>query len=270
MAMGSSFSGGFMSDTSAMDTSVVGGSEGPSRREIRSGGTLVPVTALMIQRASENKKSEGDDFIINGQPVKQVRLVGQVTEIREADTTYSYTLNDSSGALVDVKRWINTEDDGVKEQNLRADVREGMYCCVVGNLRTFANKAHIGCYVIFPIKTMNEITRHLLEVTYANLSITRAHYTSQSMQVGTSSYGGGESRTGPGVAQIHSGLTPIQKDTFELLRTCHTQFGMHIDDIFGKLSSKYSTVDIRAAVDFLCSEGLVYSSCDDEHFQSTE
>ena len=267
--MGSSFSGGFMSDTSAMDTSMGGSSEGQSKRETRSGGTLVPVTAMMIQRAAENKKSEGDDFIINGEPVKQVRVVGQVTEIRETQTTYSYTLNDSSGALVEVKRWINV-DDGVKEQNLRADVREGMYCCVVGNLRSFADKAHIGCYVIFPLKTMNEITRHLLEVAYVHLAVTRAHYSSESMQVETTSYAGGDSRAGSGVAQIHSGLSPIQKDTFELLRACQKQFGMHINEIVGKLGSKYSGVDIRSAVEFLCSEGLVYSSCDDDHFQSTE
>ena len=269
MAMGSSFSGGFMSDTSAMDTSIGGTSEGQPKRETRSGGTLVPVTALMIQRAVGNKKSEGDDFIINGEPVKQVRVVGQVMEIREAQTTYNYTLNDSSGAQVEVKRWINV-DDGVKEQNLRADVREGMYCCVVGNLRSLGDKAHIGCYVIFPIITMNEITRHLLEVAYVNLAVTRAHYSSESMQVETTSYAGGDSRAGPGVAQIHSGLSPIQKDIFELLRACQKHFGMHVDEIVGKLCSKYSAVNIRAAVEFLCSEGLVYSSCDDNHYQATE
>ena len=261
-----------MHDTSAMDTSFGPSSQGQtqSKRDGRAGGgKMIPATAMMIKRAAEHKKSEGDDFIINGEPVQQVKLVGQVQVVKETQTNCIYTLNDSSGALVEVKRWIGT-DDGVKEQNVRADVREGVYCCVIGTLRSMEDSAYINCYVISPLKCMNEITRHLLEVSYVHLAITRAHYSSESMQVDPTHHGGGNVPSAPSAAQIHADLTAIQKDVFEVLRGCQKQLGIHIDDIISRLASKYSRAGIKEALEHLCSEGLAYNSSDDDHFQSTE
>ena len=261
-----------MHDTSAMDTSYGTSSQGQTQQKHdgRPGaGKMIPATAMMIKRAAEHKKSEGDDFIINGEAAQQVKLVGQVHEVKETQTNCTYILNDSSGALVEVKRWIGKED-GVKEQNVRADVREGVYCCVIGILRSMGDNVYINCYVIFPLKCMNEITRHLLEVSYVHLAVTRAHYGSESMQVDPTHYGGGTTPSAPSAAQIHESLKPIQKDVFELLRGCNKQLGMHIDDIMSRLASKYPRDDIKGALEDLCSEGLAFNSSDDDHFQSTE
>ncbi|KAI6646106.1 Replication protein A 32 kDa subunit [Oopsacas minuta] len=272
MATGGIFSsgGGYMQDTSPMDMSfgASSSSKGPTRRE-HTGGRLVPVTALMIKRAADNKKSEGDDFILNGEIVNQVRLVGQVRTVQETNTYCGYTLNDSSGALVEVKRWTNV-DDGVKEQNVRADIREGTYCCVIGNLRSFGDKTNIGCFTIYPLKSMNEITRHLLEVSHAYLEMTHAHYRSESMQMDSTPSTSTSTTPGIVAAQVNSVLSPIHRDTCEVLRNCHKQFGLHIDEVVGRLGAKYSAEDIRKALEFLCSEGLVFNSSDEDHFQSAD
>ena len=259
-----------MNDTSAMETSFGSSSQGQaqSKREVRGGGKIIPATAMMIKRAAEHKKTEGDDFIINGEPVQQVKLVGQVQEVRETQTNCIYSLNDSSGALVEVRRWIGTSD-GVKEQNVRADVREGVYCCVVGNLRSMEDTTYINCYVIFPLKCMNEITRHLLEVSYVHLAVTRAHYSSESMQVDPVHYGGGTTPSAPSTTMINAALSPIQRDVVEVLRGCNKQLGMHIDDVMSRLT-KYLQPDIKKTLEYLCSEGLAYNTSDDDHFQSTE
>ena len=172
MASGGGFGGGFMPESSMMDTSFGASSQGQPKRESSGNGRVIPVTALMIQKSAARKQSHGDEFVINGQAVTQVKILGQVQEVKETQTVSTYTINDSSGALVEVKRWVNA-GDGVREQNARAEVREGMYCWVVGNLRSFSDTPHVSSYVIVPIKSMNEITRHLLEVVYVHLAMTR-------------------------------------------------------------------------------------------------
>ncbi|WP_411023235.1 hypothetical protein, partial [Salmonella sp. s51228] len=89
-----------------MDISFSGVGSMISEDTSKRSDTLVSVTCIMIHKASLGKSKPDGDFIINKLPVQQVKLVGLVIAVMESSTNCSYTIDDGSGALVEVKRWI--------------------------------------------------------------------------------------------------------------------------------------------------------------------
>ncbi|XP_041878438.1 replication protein A 32 kDa subunit isoform X3 [Corvus kubaryi] len=66
-----------------------------------------------------------------------------------------------------------------------------------------------------------------------------------------------------------NGLTAHQSQVLNLIKSCHVPEGMSLQDLKLQLHSM-SMSTIKQAVEFLSSEGHIYSTVDDDHYKSTD
>ncbi|OBS58896.1 hypothetical protein A6R68_09992 [Neotoma lepida] len=66
-----------------------------------------------------------------------------------------------------------------------------------------------------------------------------------------------------------NGLTVIQNQVLNLIKACPRPEGLNFQDLRNQLQHM-PVASIKQAVDFLCNEGHIYSTVDDDHFKSTD
>ncbi|XP_028598584.2 replication protein A 32 kDa subunit isoform X2 [Podarcis muralis] len=150
-------------------------------------------------------------------------------------------------------------------------VPPGTYVKVLGHLRSFQNKKSLVAFKILPLEDMNEFTTHLLEVVNAHMILRKGNMP-MSMKMpqpaglmgmgNTSSYGGNG-------ALPMSGLTAHQTQILNLIKSSTSAEGISLQDLQSQLRS-INLPTLKKAVEFLSSEGHIYSTIDDEHFKSTD
>nr|XP_060639959.1 replication protein A 32 kDa subunit [Anolis sagrei ordinatus] len=166
---------------------------------------------------------------------------------------------------MDVRQWVDTDEEGSEN----VVVPPGTYVKVAGHLRSFQNKKSLVAFKIMPLEDMNEFTTHLLEVVNAHMILRKAQMSpkmpeSLPMQgMGSmSSYGGNDSMPA-------GGLTLHQSQVLNLIKNCTTTEGISLQDLKSQLHNM-NLPTLKKAVEFLSSEGHIYSTVDDEHFKSTD
>jgi len=224
--------------------------------------TLRPVTIKQLVDCKE--EYPGAEMKIDGHPITQVTLVGQVRSVQPQATNITYRIDDGTG-VTDVKKWIDAEKPNDSDPKYQPDT----YVRVYGRLTTFNNKKHIGAHFIRAIEDFNEVNYHLLEATYVHLFLTR----------GAPGQGGGHA------AAKHSGGDEMFVDggdgggsaaNARLVRcskqaqTVHNFLanspggseGINLHDIAA--GTKLTTNQVLKAADELLGNGLVYTTMDDE------
>jgi replication factor A2 len=254
-----------------MNSPNVGGSQ-PQQKQSKPlrAQSIMPCTMAMIQRAEQ----ADDKFTIDGIDLNQVVLVGLVRSANETATRLDYTVDDMTGPPLEVRQFVDN-DENTPEDERTVLIRENIYVRVHGHVRAFAGKRSVVAFRVSPIVDMNEVTTHILEVIHAHVYLTRNSSTpmdtstvSGSKAPSTFDNGGGE--TGfPRSAQLDIGLNPQQQQVLNAIRTCMDEQGISIAVVCSRLKSMSQTA-IRDAVDFLSSEGHIYSTVDDEHYKSTD
>ncbi|NXS04776.1 RFA2 protein, partial [Oxylabes madagascariensis] len=132
------------------------------------------------------------------------------------------------------------------------------------------NKKSLVAFKIMPLENMNEFTTHILEIVNAHMmlrkNLTSASRVPQSFSsTGISDMGG---YRGGGSLPVN-GLTAHQSQVLNLIKSCHVPEGMSLQDLKQQLHSM-SMSTIKQAVEFLSSEGHIYSTVDDDHYKSTD
>ncbi|ETE69735.1 Replication protein A 32 kDa subunit [Ophiophagus hannah] len=112
-------------------------------------------------------------------------------------------------------------------------VPPGTYVKVAGHLRSFQNKKSLVAFKIMPLEDMNEFTTHLLEVVNAHMILKKSN------------------------------------TVLNLIKSCMTTEGISLHDLKTQLHN-INLPTLKKAVEFLSSEGHIYSTIDDEHFKSTD
>lgn len=143
------------------------------------------------------------------------------------------------------------------------------YVRVTGQLKSFHNKRHIGAHHIRPIKDHNEVVFHLLEATSIHLYNTRGPPDgSKPVQ----SYNQGQAMEGviPGNMPIgkqgadFSHLEPLQREIMMLVHNAPpSNEGVHVQTIAQTIHA--SSASVLQAVEQLATEGLLYTTIDDDH-----
>lgn len=179
------------------------------------------------------------------------------------------------------------------------DGSDGIYARVVGNLRTFQDKVTLSAFTVTPIEDFNEITHHLLDAIYVHCYNTKGPLqggggaaagnsfntpvkggnTGFDVPIGQQAWnqGGGaylgQSGMGGGggmdYGMMDSNFSPEQKAILDVLGTCTSDRGLKIDQIFTDLRGQMSEDQLRGALNYLTSEGHVYSTIDENHFKRT-
>jgi replication factor A2 len=217
---------------------------------------------------------------IDDKELGQVCLVGEIVYVSENSTGTTYKIDDRTGPPIEIKRWISDDESPLEYQN-RAACREGIYVKVIGHVRVFGNQRNVVGFFIKPIEDYNEVTHHLVETLFAHLAITKPlpvpeQYSSLANNMGGDTSGWAPMATstqigGSSAMYSDGGLTPVQRQVLNIINQCHTADGLHVNEIHSMAAvSGYKDGQIKSAIDFLASEGHIYSTIDDHHFMSTE
>nr|XP_056702752.1 replication protein A 32 kDa subunit [Euleptes europaea] len=264
------FSGGYGgSSMGAGYTESPGGFGSPSatqgEKKSRSRSqNIVPCTVSQLLSAEQIEEA----FKVREAEISQVAIVGIIRQAEKAPTNILYKVDDMTAAPMDVRQWVDTDEPGSEN----VVVPPGTYVKVVGHLRSFQNKKSLVAFKLIPLEDMNEFTTHMLEVVNAHMVLRKSSLLSASTVAPrsfASSGMGNMASYGGSLAMPVGGLSPHQSQVLNLIKSATSTEGISLQELKSQLHNM-NVATIRKAVEFLSSEGHIYSTVDDEHFRSTD
>ncbi|XP_054855463.1 replication protein A 32 kDa subunit [Eublepharis macularius] len=258
---GSSMGGGYTESPGGFGSPSA--TQGEKRSRARS-QNIVPCTVSQLLSAEQVDEA----FKVREVEISQVVIVGIIRQAEKAPTNILYKVDDMTAAPMDVRQWVDTDEEGSEN----VVVPPGTYVKVAGHLRSFQNKKSLVAFKLMPLEDMNELTTHMLEVVNAHMILRKGNLLSTSMMAPRSfassamstmtSYGGS-------LNMPVSGLSPHQSQVLNLIKSSMSAEGISLQDLRAQLHN-INLATIKKAVEFLSSEGHIYSTIDDEHFKSTD
>eukprot|EP01116_Phalansterium_solitarium_P018247 TRINITY_DN4778_c0_g1_i1.p1 TRINITY_DN4778_c0_g1~~TRINITY_DN4778_c0_g1_i1.p1 ORF type:complete len:292 (+),score=100.71 TRINITY_DN4778_c0_g1_i1:110-985(+) len=268
--------GGFISSPGAFDASQPAADSPP--RKGRSGAAqqhTMPVTCKQLCEATQ--AAPDDAFRVDGRELSQVTVCGMVLELTEQTTHYSFVIDDGSGRL-DVRLWLDAQDNehnSFVDELRRTAWREHSYVRVVGHLRSFQQRRNVVAFRIQPLADPNELTCHLLDVIAVHLYNSRGAPRSAASSVPVAApfpgaFASSSAAVAPPRAADGAVGQPLHKLILDVIRqrASAAPEGCSVQFLAQQLRRPDS--DIRLAVDFLSSEGHLYSTIDEDHYQTTD
>ncbi|XP_027522328.1 replication protein A 32 kDa subunit [Corapipo altera] len=223
---------------------------------------IVPCTVSQLLAAEQVDET----FRICDVEISQVTVVGIVRHAEKAPTNILYKVDDMTAAPMDVRQWVDTDEAGGEN----VVVPPGTYVKVAGHLRSFQNKKSLVAFKIMPLENMNEFTTHILEIVNAHMTLRKNLMSASSAPPSFPSAGISDMRGyGGGGSLPVNGLTAHQSQVLNLIKSCPVPEGMSLQELKLQLRSM-SMSTIKQAVEFLSSEGHIYSTVDDDHYKSTD
>lgn len=224
---------------------------------------VVPVQISEVVSAPE------EGFMVEGAEVGMVVVVGRVVTMEKAATKSTYQIQDDSGEL-EVIQWL-------EEGTNQPEFSEGSPVKVIGSIRTQGEKKHIMAFKISPVPTQEEYDAHMLEIVYSHLKLRQLQQKING-QIGASDgslsnsmMGGGLGVQGVAVSSSAQSFGNKNYDlVYGMIKQSNDETGLDRDSIFNQLRMKMSKVEMDNSLDFLSSEGHIYSTIDEDHFKTTD
>ncbi|GFO05090.1 replication protein a 32 kda subunit-like [Plakobranchus ocellatus] len=233
--------------------------QGDEKKKSKRSNNIVPVTVAQILTA----KHEDDVFMSGHQELSQVTLVGLIKSVNESPTRIDYVIDDMTGPPLDVRRFNDSDENEEMEAPTSNAYPPNTYVRINGLLRAFGGKRTVNAFKITPLTDMNELTCHMLEVIHASAT------SQQQLQMPATGGQTSMGTSGMDMGEQIAGLSPLQMQVQTIIRSDQSERGCSIDEICQQLRS-VAPKAIRDAIEFLSSEGHIYSTVDDEHFQATD
>ncbi|XP_023219081.1 replication protein A 32 kDa subunit-like [Centruroides sculpturatus] len=256
--------GGFINDT----VGSPGFGSQNEKRKVDRVNNVVPCTIAQILKAPDMD----EHMKIGSMSAHILTVIGMVKSVDEQSTRIVYTIDDMTGAPLEVQMWIGENMEVTNEK--RSSIMENSYVRVTGSMRTVKGNKLLIAFKVSPVKEVNEITMHLLEVLHTNMAV--AVMDSQAVTQGNNgliknNFGMEKSAFSMGNQQcnVTSGLNKQQQLVFQVISSDQSMEGVSYDQLYASLQTLSKQV-IRDAVDFLSNEGHIYSTIDDDHFKSTD
>ncbi|XP_064608234.1 replication protein A 32 kDa subunit-A-like isoform X2 [Liolophura sinensis] len=221
--------------------------------------SIIPCTIAQILNTTQE---EDNKFFSGETEISQVTIVGLVRSVKESSTRIDYEIDDMSGPLLEVKQFVDNDENVPDEERVQA-MRENTYVRAYGHVRAFQGKHSVVAFKLMPLTDMNELSCHLLEVVHAHMVLS---------QQGASGGASTSAFPTPGGAMnmdTSGGLTGTQQQVHTLIKNNFTEEGANIVSICQQLKG-VSEKAIRDAIEFLSSEGHIYSTIDEDHFKATD
>lgn len=193
--------------------------------------------------------------------------MGQVRAVNPQSTNITYQIDDGTGTI-DVKKWVDAD----KAEDSNPQFQPDQYVRVWGRLKSFNQKRHVGAHFIRAVNDFNEVNYHALEATYVHLYYTKGPLGGEGGQQqqygGDGNAGAGDSMFidshGNGEANAKLGSCgPNARKMYNFLSSAPGgNEGLHLNLITS--GTGLTTRDVLGAADELLSQGLVYTTVDDE------
>ncbi|XP_071655175.1 replication protein A 32 kDa subunit isoform X1 [Patagioenas fasciata] len=208
----------------------------------------------------------GETLRIRDTEICQVTIVGVIRHAEKAPTNVLYKVDDMTAAPMDVRQWVDTDEAGSEN----VVVPPGTYVKVAGHVRSFQNTKSLVAFKIMPLENMNEFTTHILEIVNAHMILRKGYMPASRVPQSFSSAGVVDMESyGGGSSLAVNGLTAHQSQVLNLIKNCPVPEGMSLQELKLQLQNM-SMSTIKQAVEFLSSEGHIYSTVDDDHYKSTD
>ncbi|KAG0123711.1 hypothetical protein HOY82DRAFT_494964, partial [Tuber indicum] len=270
-AGGGAGAGGFSTNYGGSQGGSQASPGGSASRGSRSASTLRPVTIKQVLEATQPHPEA--EFKIDDVELTQLTLVAQIRAVSEQATNHTYKMDDGTGTL-EVKQWVEATavPDGPSQK-----LQPNQYVRVLGTLKAFGGKRHLGAHHIRPITDFNEIHYHLLEATAIHLHLTRGppeqfgqttgvmghQMHDQGRDVAMSGMGAAV-RGGGGAYYCPPNASPHCRRILDVVRSKpqHTD-GTHVNTIAQMCG--LSLTDVEKAIYELTEAGIAYTTIDDSH-----
>ncbi|ESP03409.1 hypothetical protein LOTGIDRAFT_237715 [Lottia gigantea] len=215
---------------------------------------ILPCTVAQVFNATQNE----DKFFTGDTEMLQITIVGLVRTVKETQTRIDYEVDDMTGPPIEVKQFVDN-DDSVPEDERVPTMRENTYVRVSGHVRSFGGKRSIVAYKMVPVLDMNELSCHMLEIIHSHLVLTSSPITMSATGDAGGNIGGG------GII----GLTPIQNQIHLIIKNNPSETGANVMSVCQNLKG-IPVKAVKDAIDFLSSEGHIYSTIDEDHYKATD
>ncbi|KAL2740519.1 replication protein A 32 kDa subunit-like [Vespula squamosa] len=232
--------GGFLNDTPSFSED----------KNLRRAQNIVPVMIGQIVRSS-------GDFQIWEIPVRMLTFIGILRKVNESTTKITYEIEDETGVITTV-RWLEVNKT-MPEPTLEINT----YVRIYGLLRDQNGVKQVFIVRILPLEDLNELTNHLLEVTYTTVKaeqMFKANNTPTfSVNVDDNSMFNNDC----------TGMTSEQAIVFKIIQAKNdTECGIERNDIKALVPERILQ-DVDQIIHFLTSEGHIYTTRTDDHFKAT-
>ncbi|XP_049873487.1 replication protein A 32 kDa subunit [Pectinophora gossypiella] len=214
----------------------------------------------------------GDDGVkIWGTEIQIVSIVARVRNIRMQSTKITYTIQDITGRMRAVL-WL--DQDAMDEDDKSAPkVQVNDYIQVYGNVKTNKGKKVVMAFKIMPITDVNAITFHYLQCINNRVKM-EAESKKEKVANNNPTQNGASlpanSMVGVSDAGSVNGLNPRQMMVFNLIRASTQDQGISKQDMYVTLKDRMSQVEFDNILEWMCGEGHIYSTIDEEHFRATD
>lgn len=171
---------------------------------------------------------------------------------------YEMLIIESVTGRIAAFRWVGSE-----EQTGNLIFRLNTYVRVYGYLREQSGKKHVLIVKVWPLTDLNELTNHLLEVTYVTLKMEKMSDTTNGnvSAMETNSVFTSDNNL--------SGLTREQSFVFKIIQMENdTENGIEKSVLQTRVPKNIAPI-VDDIIDFLTSEGHIYTTITDNHFKTT-
>ncbi|CAK9304432.1 unnamed protein product [Gordionus sp. m RMFG-2023] len=176
-----------------------------------------------------------DTLIIGDMEYDQITLVGLIRSVKETPTNITYELDDMTGPYIDIKQWpypSKDDENGFEDSRKTKIYPENSYITVIGSIRSFNSKKSILAHKILPITDMNELTMHILEVTYSHMKLVDLSNNLHKNMNSNNSIDQSnveDSMINTSFTQgYNSGLNPLAQQILKTISQCNTEEGITV------------------------------------------
>ncbi|KAL0273967.1 UNVERIFIED_CONTAM: hypothetical protein PYX00_006516 [Menopon gallinae] len=242
--------GGYFNETDVTTPSGKSGSKLATRQQF-----LCPVTIRQILEAPE------EGLQIGNFTASMVTLCGVVIAVKSSPTRITFSFSDDTGTI-DCLEWLDVDENVQTKEEV--NVVPNMYYQVFGCLKPINKVRKIMVFKIIPIENFNEYAAFLAEVICANQYAEKINQMPPTpmIQDNSSSISNNTSYNDHGTA-----FTPVQQAILAEIKANKSPGGWNKKE--SKLNNMFFKKQIEDAVDFLVSEGHIYSTVDDNHYRTT-
>jgi replication factor A2 len=236
--------------------------DGDDKKSRKGSQPITPVTIKQLQDAIGKAESGNNALLIDGHEIQNITFVGTILSLDEQQSHVTYLVDDGSGQM-SVKKWHSSDGGDIAnqiEQERRASLRENLYVRVYGHVTMYQGTRTLVASSISLVQDFNEITHHLLEVMKQHSYHTQMSGNSFGSNFGGVSYGLSST--------ADDGMSKIKQEVMEVFNRFDGVSGVSIATVVSNLS-KYSESVIRNTISELASDGMLYTSIDDEHYRPT-
>uniref|UniRef100_A0A915JZA4 Replication protein A 32 kDa subunit n=1 Tax=Romanomermis culicivorax TaxID=13658 RepID=A0A915JZA4_ROMCU len=229
-----------------------------------------------VSIASIHEMLPGQEMLrVGSEEYSAVVVVGVIRNVSRNGPATFYDVDDTTGPPLTVRIY----NDGTEDES---PAMVNTYVRVYGALKTFDEKRSLMCYSVQPLQDLNELTIHLLETIQCKLFHTKdAVRVAKDKSMGNPlTYGNAMNMMNGNGNLTHStalpnssrplgsGSTPLNQ-VYAYLKQNDREDGVGLDELKRHFLSSMTEKKLTDHIDFLCSEGQIYTTIDDEHFKVT-